>query len=128
MKISRQDLGIHLLRLGLAGVFLWFGFSQLIDSLNWVSIVPDWAVSLLHIPPAFIVLGNGIFEVILGTLLAMGFFVRIISLILALHLIPITADFGLVATGIRDLGLIIAALSLSLIYTKKGQVDSLPIN
>jgi uncharacterized membrane protein YphA (DoxX/SURF4 family) len=102
--------------LGLATVFLWFGFSQLLDSLSWVNIVPDWAVSILHIPPALIVMGNGFFEVILGSLLAMGFFVRIISFILAIHLIPIALDFGLVATGVRDFGLIIAALSLSLIY------------
>lgn len=118
MQLSRQKIGIHILRLGLAGVFLWFGFSQIIDSLRWVSIVPDWAVSLLHLPPAMIVMGNGAFEIVLGTLLAMGFFVRIISLILALHLLPIALDFGLVATGIRDFGLIIASLALSLIYTK----------
>lgn len=119
MTISRQRLGLHILRLGLASVFLWFGFSQLIDSLSWVGIVPDWAVSILHLPPAMIVMGNGFFEVILGSLLAMGFFVRIISFILALHLIPITIDFGFVATGVRDFGLVIAAFALSLIYTKE---------
>lgn len=118
-SFSRQDIGLHVLRLGLAAVFLWFGFSQIIDSLNWVNIVPDWAVSLLNIPPAFIVMGNGIFEIILGTLLAMGIGVRIISLVLALHLIPITLDFGFAsATGIRDFGLVIAIFSLFLIYKK----------
>ena len=109
MRFSRQELGMHLLRLGMAGVFLWFGFSQLLEPLNWVSIVPDWAVSLLHLPPAMIVLAS---------LLAMGFFVRFISFILALHLIPIALDFGFVATGVRDFGLIIASFSLGLIYDK----------
>lgn len=120
LKLSRQKIGIHILRLGLAGVFLWFGFSQLIDSLRWVTIVPDWAVNLMHLPPAMIVMGNGVFEIVLGTLLAMGFFVRSISFVLALHLIPIALDFGLVATGVRDFGLIAASLALSLMYTKES--------
>lgn len=116
--ISRQKFGITLLRLGLAGIFLWFGFSQLFDSLKWVSIVPDWAVNLMHLPPAMIVMANGLFEVVFGGLLAMGFFVRITSFILALHLFVISLEFGLVATGIRDIGLALATFALSFIYTK----------
>lgn len=117
--MQTRSIGIHILRIGLAFVFLWFGFSQLIDSLSWVDMVPDWAVNLLHLPPAMIIMANGLFEVVLGTLLAMGFFVRIISLVLALHLIPITLDFGLVATGVRDFGLVVASVALSLIYSKE---------
>ncbi len=121
MKISRQKLGINLLRFGLSAVFLWFGFSQLFDSLNWVAIVPDWAVNLVHLPPAMIVLANGIFEVILGSLLAMGFYVRIIAFILALHLVVITFDLGFVATGVRDFGLVIASFALALIYNPQNK-------
>lgn len=119
MKISKQQLGIHVLRLGLSFVFLYFGFSQLFDSLSWVGFVPTWAVDLLNISPNFIVAGNGIFEVALGSMLAMGFFVRIISLLLGLHLLVITFSLGFVPTGIRDLGLTIASFSLALIYTKE---------
>ncbi|MFA6050335.1 MAG: DoxX family protein [Candidatus Paceibacterota bacterium] len=115
-SLSRQRLGVHLLRLGLATVFLWFGFSQIFNSLSWVAIVPTWAVDLIHLPPAMIVVGNGVFEIVLGSLLALGFFVRPIALVLALHLMPIAFDFGFVATGVRDFGIIISALSLSLIY------------
>ena len=118
MSISRQKFGIHLLRLGLAGVFLWFGFSQLIDSLRWVSIVPDWAVNLLHLPPAMIVMANGLFEVVLASILTMGFFVRTISFVLGLHLMLIAFDFGFTATGIREIGLVVSAFALSLMYTK----------
>jgi len=118
MIISRQKFGIHLLRLGLAGVFLWFGFSQLIDSLRWVAIVPEWAVNLLHLPPAMIVMANGLFEVVLAGILAMGFFVRVTSCVLGLHLILIAFDFGFTATGIRDIGLVVSAFALSLMYTK----------
>lgn len=120
-NITRQIIGIHILRMGLAFVFLWFGFSQLFDSLLWVDTVPDWAVNFLSLPPAMIVMGNGIMEIILGSLLAMGFFVRTVSIILTLHLIPIIFEFGLNPTGVRDLGLALASLSLSLIYTKEGK-------
>ncbi len=113
---------MHLLRFGMSAVFLWFGFSQLFDSLKWVSVVPSWAVSLFNIPPAMIVMGNGLFEVVLGTLLAMGFFVRIISLVLGLHLLPIALSFGLTAIGVRDFGLSVASLTLSLIYLNDGLI------
>jgi uncharacterized membrane protein YphA (DoxX/SURF4 family) len=126
MKISRQKIGIHLLRLGLAAVFLWFGFSQLINSLSWVVIVPQWAIDLAHLPPAMIVMINGIFEIILGGLLAMGFFVRIVSFVLALHLLVIAFDFGFTAIGVRDLGLVIASFAFSLMYTKE-EVNTVPL-
>lgn len=115
-QLTRQEWGLLLLRFGLAIVFLWFGFSQLLDGLKWVSIVPTWATDVLNIPPAMIVLANGLFEVVLGTLLAMGFWVRVVGFVLALHLIPITIDMGVTATGVRDLGLVISAFSLSLLY------------
>lgn len=124
IKNNREAFGMYVLRYGLAAVFLWFGFSQLFDSLSWVAIVPDWAVNLFRIPPAMIVLGNGLFEVVLGTLLATGFFVRIISLVLALHLLPIAFDFGLVATGVRDFGLIFALLALALLYEKRSLIKA----
>ncbi len=101
---------------------MWFGFSQLLNSLIWVNAVPEWAVIFLHIPPAMIVMGNGIFEIILGSLLAMGFFTRVIPFIFALHLVPIAISFGFTATGVRDLGLAIASLSLSLINFKEESV------
>lgn len=110
---------MYLLRLNLAALFLWFGFSQLINSLDWVNLVPTWASDLLHMPPAMIVMLNGSFEVLAASLLAMGFFVRTLSFLLALHLMPIALSFGGSATGVRDLGLAISSLSLSLIYTKE---------
>lgn len=118
MNMTRQEFGMHLLRLSIAGVFLYFGFSQLIDSLSWVGVVPEWAVNFISLPPAMIVMANGIMEIILGGLLAMGFFVRIISFILALHLIPIALSFGFSPTAMRDLGLALASFSLSFMYTK----------
>jgi uncharacterized membrane protein YphA (DoxX/SURF4 family) len=123
--MSQQEIGYHILRFGLAAVFLWFGFSQLLDGLNWVSWVPEWAVEVLHISPAMIVLLNGAFEVVLGGLLACNVLTRWAALALALHLAVITIEIGLNEIGVRDFGLMVATLALALL-TSGGQQKSAP--
>lgn len=118
-----QQTGLAVLRLGLAAMFLWFGFSQLFDSLSWVSWVPEWAVALLHIPPAMIVLGNGLLEVVLGTLLAFGVLTAPVAYVLALHLFVIVCDIGLTAIGVRDAGLMFATLALGLLSHKDKPIS-----
>lgn len=108
---------MHILRYGLAAMFMWFGFSQLFDGVNWVSWVPEWAPMLLHIPPAMIVLANGLFEVVAGAFLAAGIFVRPVAVLLALHLAVITVEIGLTAIGVRDFGLTVATVALAFLYT-----------
>jgi uncharacterized membrane protein YphA (DoxX/SURF4 family) len=116
---NTQHIGLMILRYGLAAMFLWFGFSQLIDSANWVSWVPEWASTVLHIPPAFIVLLNGAFEVVAGFLLAAGILVRPVAVLLALHLALITLEIGATAIGVRDFGLTCATAALALLYQKR---------
>jgi uncharacterized membrane protein YphA (DoxX/SURF4 family) len=118
-RFYRPDTGLLLLRYGLAAMFLWFGFSQLFDGVSWVSWVPEWAVNTLNIPPAMIVLANGLFEVIAGVLLAAGILVRPVALLLAAHLALITIEIGVIAIGVRDFGLTIATLALALMYPSR---------
>ncbi len=119
---SKPEFGISVLRIGLAIVYLWFGFAQIFDGASWVYLVPDWAVSLLHIPPAMIVLGNGIFEIVFGGLLALNIQTRISALLLALHLVPIASQLGLTETGIRDFGLIMATFALATLGNKNTEI------
>ena len=119
--MTRVQIGLLVLRLGLSSVFLWFGFSQLLDGINWVGWVPEWAVSFLHLPPAMIVLGNGLFEVVLGTLLALGLWTRFVALLLTLHLALITFDIGLTAIGVRDFGLTLATAALAFVGKGEGE-------
>lgn len=116
--MSRTDLGLLTLRLGLAALFLWFGFSQLLDGINWVSWVPEWAVNTLHLPPAMIVLANGLLEVVCGALLALGILVRPVAILLALHLAVITIEIGITPIGVRDFGLTMATIALALLGKK----------
>jgi uncharacterized membrane protein YphA (DoxX/SURF4 family) len=112
MNLTNHEWGALVLRLGLAALFLWFGFSQLLDGLNWVGWVPMWAVELLNIPPAMIVLGNGAFEVVAGGLLAFNILTRWAALALAVHLAVITVEIGMNEIGVRDFGLTMATLAL----------------
>ena len=107
-----KEYGSSLLRIGMALVFLWFGLNQLFDPGSWVGWVPGWIHPIVH--PAIVVFVNGIVEVILGTMLLLGFFTRTVSLILGLHLLGISFGIGYSATMIRDLGLAIATLSITL--------------
>jgi uncharacterized membrane protein YphA (DoxX/SURF4 family) len=119
--MKTHDLGLLVLRLGLAALFLWFGFSQLFDSVAWVSWVPQWAVDTLHIPPAMIVLGNGLLEVVLGIMLALNLWVRPVALVLAAHLAVITIEIGITPIGVRDFGLTMATLALALLDAPKKE-------
>lgn len=116
-SLSSERIGFHILRVGLAVLFLWFGFSQLFDGIHWVSWVPEWAVALFHIPPAMIVLANGALEVIGGTLLAFGIWVRPVAILLSIHLAVITIEIGVTAIGVRDFGLTCATLALAFLQT-----------
>lgn len=124
MNMTRTEIGLLTLRLGMAALFLWFGFSQLIDSLNWVSWVPTWAVNLLHMPPGMIVLLNGAVEVIGGALLAIDLFVPVVAFILGLHLLVIVTDIGLDAIGVRDAAIMFATFALMFLGGKARQNPS----
>lgn len=110
MKIS----GPFLLRVGLSIVFLWFGAHQLSAPAGWVSFLPPWSQAL-PVSQISLVLLNGWFEVAAGVLLLLGGHTRLIALLLGVHLLGIAFTVGINGpVGIRDFGLAVAALSLSL--------------
>lgn len=113
MKITnQQQFGVRILRIGLSIIFLWFGFSQLLDGAGWVYFVPDWVTSVSGISALTVVKMNAVFEIIAGSLLACNLYVRPASLLLALHLALITFEIGISPTGARDLGLTFATFAL----------------
>lgn len=102
------------LRLAMAFIFVWFGFSQFLNPASWTGFVPAWVVGLTGINATGIVYMNGIFEMIAGTLLALGVWVRWAALLLSAHLFVITIGLGMSAIGIRDLGLSISTFCIFL--------------
>lgn len=119
MTLTNDVIGRGILRYSLAGVYLWFGFSQLFDSVSWVGMVPDWAVNLSPIPPAMIVILNGVLEIVLGFLLVINVLVAPAAFILAAHLIVIALGMGMNPTAVRDLGLTLATFALGFLSAKR---------
>lgn len=101
------------LRLSLAAVVLWFGFSQLADPHAWTDVVPSWATPF-GIDPTAVVYLNGFFETAAGFMLGVGAYVRLVAFLLSLHLFVIAAGFGVTPIGVRDFGLACCLFSVSL--------------
>lgn len=100
------------LRIGIALVFIWFGTNQFIDTNQWVGYVPDYVINLSHLSAVTLVHFNGVFEIVFGVALLLGFFTRLSALLLAIHIIDIMFIVGYDSTGVRDFGLSIATVAI----------------
>lgn len=101
-----------IVRIGMALVFLWFGWNQIMNPSLWTGYVPGSVASLLNGNSTLLVLLNGWFEIVAGAALLVGLQVRLVSLLLGLHLIAISSSLGISAIGVRDIGLSLATLSI----------------
>jgi uncharacterized membrane protein YphA (DoxX/SURF4 family) len=110
--------GITIIRIGLAGVLLWFGAQQLMDTTSWTGYVPEMVVSMSGIPAKTLVLANGATEVAFGLMLLLGLFTRVAAFVMALHLAGIAFSLGVNAVAVRDWGLFAALLGL--VFTGAG--------
>ncbi len=110
--IKLQKISPTILRIGIALVFIWFGYSQLVDPVSWLDFVPKSVVTMSGMTANTLVFLNGIFEVVFGIALFLGFFTRIVAFLLALHIIDITYIVGFDSIGVRDFGLSIATISI----------------
>ncbi len=120
----RTSLGIGVLRIGLAILFLWFGFSQFFDQSMWTSWVPAWAMALTGLEAEMIVLLNGGFEIALGSLLALGLYTRAAATLLGLHLAVLVFEIGLTPIGMRDFAIMAATFALALLPPDHYALDA----
>jgi len=121
LKFDKENLGIYILRLGLAIVFLYFGISQILDQSKWIYFVPDRFLNFYinEVLKQKLVFINGIFDTIIALSLISGLFIRIFSFLGFIHLFSITIfSLGFEPSGIRDLGLAFAMLSLFFLCRK----------
>ncbi|MBI5220320.1 MAG: DoxX family protein [Candidatus Liptonbacteria bacterium] len=108
------SLAPAVLRLTMAGVFMWFGVSQVTAPMNWIGFVPDLAISLSGLSTATLVILNGGIEIVGSIFLATNLWSRWAALILGVHLFGIAATLGWNAIGVRDFGLALATLTIFL--------------
>ena len=121
LKLNKEEIGVYILRFGLAVVFLYFGISQILDQSKWVYFVPDrfFIFYINEVLKSKLVFINGIFDTLIALSLILGFFIKIFSLLGFIHLLSITIfSLGFEPSGIRDLGLAFAMLSLFFLCRK----------
>lgn len=101
---------VLVVRMSAVLLFLWFGVQQLVAPGAWVDFLPAWT-GYFPIPGEMLVQLNGLMEVILAVLLALGVSTRLVAAVLGVHLLPIAITVG-GAIGVRDAALAVMTLSL----------------
>lgn len=125
-----QKYAPTLLRIGISLLFLWFGVSQIINPESFLGYVPQWIsphspqmihehfLELMHnitVPSVHItIMVNGIFEALFGLFLLLGLFTRVSSLALSINILILVFGLGYNDIAIRDIGLMVATLSIFL--------------
>lgn len=108
----KDALAAFILRLGLGGVFFWFGVDKCLDPESWQGWVPVFIQNRLPISMNLFLIGQGIAEAILGLFLVAGFLTRFSSFLCALILAAIIYFSGFNEVMVRDLGLLAMAFSM----------------
>ena len=101
-----------LTRISISIVFLWFGITQIINPEYLMGYLPDF-ILITDFAKTFIYL-NGGFEIIFGTLLAIGLFTRTAAFLLTIHLLGIIASLGYNDIAVRDFGLMLVTFAIFL--------------
>ncbi len=124
--MQMQNKGLVFLRYAMALLFIWFGYAQLANSVAWTLFLPAWTASL-PISAVLFVQMNGVMEIVFGMCMFVGFFTRLVSLLLGLHLMIIAVSVGKdidVALGVRDAGLAAAAWAIAMNSADELTVDA----
>ena len=108
------------LRLGLAGTFLYAGISSLANPSNWIGFIPQWTETLLRLPRETLLLGHGILELLLALALILGIAKRATALIIFFDIALIILLYGIDDVTFRDFGLLMMSLALFLSNKKKA--------
>ena len=113
-----------MVRLGLGGVLIWFGVDALLNPGVWSALVPKWILSISHLSADTFMYLNGLIEIILGLLLLIGLWTRLIASLTALLLLGIIFNLGYGDLAVRDVGLLLGAISLICSGPGGGSLDS----
>jgi len=101
-----------LARYGVGIVFFLFGILQLINPQSWVSWLPEFIVN--NFDPVTFIYVNGIFDLVIGAFLLVGFLTRIVALLGIFHLLGVIFSLGFNDISIRDFGLLLVLVSVLL--------------
>ncbi|MDO8622535.1 MAG: DoxX family membrane protein [bacterium] len=119
-----------LLRLGLGIEFVAFGYGKLIDLPSWIGYIPPWMSPLLPMSTSAFLQAVGVVELVLGVLLIVGLWTRVIAALAALHLLGVLVALGYNDLAVRDFVAFMSALALTALghaschYSMDGQLKN----
>lgn len=95
-------------------VFLYFGIDKFVHPVLWMGWIPLWMDGLLGIPVATWLMIIGATEILLAlfVLFPIRKVRQIGCILIALHLVAIITQVGWNDIGVRDMGILLAALAL----------------
>lgn len=115
MVMQRESYAKWLLIAGLAFVFGYFGIDKFVHPDIWIGWMPTWMDGLLGLNRDVWLNITGAAEVVIAVLLLIP--VRVVqragAILVALHLIAVLTQVGWNDVGIRDIGLLLSAISLA---------------
>ncbi len=100
MKLNNFSKPI--LRIAIGVLFLYFGLQQLISPSEWIGFVPNFVLGF-GLSANTLVIFNGVVELVLGVMLLIGVYTRVVALLLFINLLIIVFSIGMNPLGIRDL-------------------------
>jgi len=111
------------LRISISLLFLWFGLTSIFNYQVLQGYVPVFAYSF-SLSIKSILLINGLFEVIFGLSLLIGFKIKISSLLLSIHTFLIAISLGYNEVAVRDFAIAFATFSIFLNGDDKWSLDT----
>lgn len=111
------------LRVGLGGTLAYAGTSILANTQNWIGFIPNWLVSISPIDAYSLLIGHGIFELILGLMLVFGILTKLSSLVAFFDMLFIVVFVGIDLVTFRDFGLLMSALALFILSLNPQQEE-----
>ena len=107
-----NKVSFNILRIGLAITFTWIGILILQQPEVWGSYLQPWAVKLLPMPIKEMMIGTGIFDIIIAVLFLIDPVVWIAALLATLHLVIVLITSGINEGTVRDIGILTATMAL----------------
>ena len=96
--------------------FFWIGALIFKEPSAWAGYIASWAKGLLVLPEARVMMLTAIFDIALGLWLLTGIKPWVSGLLATAHLALVLIVVGINAITVRDIGLLAAALSLTINY------------
>ena len=112
----KKEMPFWILRIALSATFIIIGIMILQEPLTWGSYLSPWATKLLPTPLEQAMVGTGILDILVGTLLLINPLVWLGALLGSAHLVIVLVGSDINAFGItvRDIGLLGATLHIFL--------------